>query len=207
MPNPFQAKRKPTIDKTPLRPAPIAPAIGSASWALVMCAPRREREAITSLVRNGWPAWTPMLTQWGTHANVMRRQHAPLFPRYIFVGMAAEGRVSIRQCDYVTAIIGGPERPFVAPAHVVQSLSDRQAAGEFDRTGDPSMQPEARIAAFRPEIGKRVRYLSGPFAGIAGSIAALTPRQRIRVLLDGLQIPVEAPLDAFEEICQPSMAS
>lgn len=198
--------RKPSIDKTPIRPAPIAPAIGASSWALVMCAPRRESEAIISLTRNGWPAWSPMLTQWVTHANVMRRRHAPLFPRYIFVGLSGEGRVSIRQCDYITAIFGDKDRPFVAPSGMVRSLSNRQAAGEFDQTRE-AMQPEARIAAFIPEIGKRVRYKTGPFSTIEGSIAAMTPGARIRVLLDGMQIPVDAPLDAFEEVCKASMVS
>ncbi len=187
-------KREPKLDDSPIDPAPLAPDF-SGTWALVYTAPRKEAQAVADLIANGWPAWCPMMTVWITTRHVKRREHRPLFPRYAFVALAEHGRTPIRECKGVAGLIGQDE-PFPVPLRVIEGLSRRQEAGEFDQT----VAIPDRAAMFR--IGEQIRMSRGPMEGLDGRIVSIGPDGRIRLLMMmlGGEIAVEAGVEQIAAI-------
>lgn len=162
------------IDKTrPLQPAPEA-----TQWLVLIVAPRREADAVQALRDAGHRAWHPQLTTWITSARlrIKSKVNRPLFPRYIFVAKMEGAAKSIEDCDHCGKIIGPVIKPRKECRPLLEVLSSKQAAGEFDGTiAKPiPMFDEGEWAVFADE---------GPFHGLKG-IVQKTEGERVMILMN-----------------------
>lgn len=192
---PSASTREALYDQTPIEPPPLAP-VTPWPWGLVYTAPRGEDEACNDLAEHGWDVFCPRMTIWvADRKSIRHRKLMPLFPRYIFVAISEHGRKPIRDCRSVSALIKTERGPTIVPSRVVITLSDRQAAGEFDQT-----KPEATVMC-PYSVGQVVSLKRGAMEGQVGQIVDISPDMRIRLLMNilGGRISVDVGLDQISE--------
>ncbi len=90
----------------------------------------------------------------------------------------------------------GPKR---IPGSVVLQISLDEMAGAFDETGATKKAHHAKLVEQFPQ-GKRVRVREGSLSGFPGFVEAVTPKDRIRALVDvfGRMVPVEFDVDQLD---------
>jgi transcriptional antiterminator RfaH len=158
-------------------------------WYAVHTHPRAEAQAQDHLHRQGFATYLPCHARTVRHARRAKVTRAPLFPRYLFVGLDPEqGRWrAIASTVGVSHLLCAGGRPLEVPAAVLDALRTREDAGGLVVLDDP--------APFRP--GDRVEVATGPFDGQLGLVKGLTDDQRVVVLLGllGRAVSVELPLD------------
>lgn len=163
------------VDNTkPLQRAPE-----SSKWLIALVEPRCEDKSANSLREAGHLVWYPQMTLWQTNASmrIKAKVNRPLFPRYLFVSKGENASKSIKDCDYVTKLIGdivtgkivdGDDRS----KRLMRQLSDRQVYGEFDTT-----KPLPLL-----ERADQVIVASGPFEDLIG-IVTKTDMERTSIML------------------------
>ncbi len=93
----------------------------------------------------------------------------------------------------------GTDGPKRIPGAIVLQISLDEAAGAFDETGATKKANHAKLTEQFPR-GKRVRPTEGPLSGFAAFVDAVTPKARLRVLVDvfGRMVPVEFDVEQLD---------
>lgn len=153
-------------------------------WFAVNTQPSSEARVCTNLSRQNWSAFCPQVVQTIRSGRRTQSLPRPLFPGYVFVSldMRVDAWRSVDGTFGVRAIVKAGDTPSPLPTGLVESLkemSDAQDCLVFTR--------ELRV-------GEKVRFLSGPFAEMIGSLERLDSRGRVLVLLNllGRQTEVKA---------------
>jgi len=151
-------------------------------WYVVCARPHAETRAFVHLKRQGFQTFLPLYRKTIRHARQFRTVNAPLFPRYLFVALNLDRDRwrSVNGTFGVSRLIMEGERPKSIRSGVVEHLI-------------VATDPYGLVLA-APDLkpGEKVRFASGPFAGLVGELLALDDDGRVRVLLEvmGAQIPV-----------------
>lgn len=173
---PHKTNKGPRIlDKTRELKAILFP---QASWLVVMTAPRRENDAIAALLKEGHLAWHPQSTVYLTsyRHQIKTKVNRSLFPRYIFATRNPNAEKAIPDCDHVSFVVGDVPRARPGLPSLLEILSDKQQAGEFDGT---ITQP---LHSFKRGEQVRVNDESA-FHGL-NAIIERTEGERVLVLLN-----------------------
>jgi len=153
-------------------------------WYVVNTQPNREFRAFFNLRNQGFTAFLPRLRKTVRHARQFRSVTAPLFPRYLFVSLDLDRDRwrSVNGTFGVSHLIMEGERPKPIGSDIVDGLMTAS-----ERDGVLSRAPDLLP-------GARVRFSSGPLAGLVGTLLDLDADGRVRVLLDvmGGKVPVRA---------------
>jgi transcriptional antiterminator RfaH len=167
-------------------------AISSAgtSWYVVQTHSRAEAKAALNLERQGFKCYVPRYARQRRHAGRTDVVIAPLFPRYLFVGieLAAQRWRSILSTMGVSRLVCFGNAPARVPDHVVEGLlSMHDAQGYIQLPAQPRFCP-----------GDDVCILSGPFASHLGLFEGMSDEQRVTILLDllGRKVRVFVDIDA-----------
>jgi transcriptional antiterminator RfaH len=157
-------------------------------WFVAQTQPHAEAKASAHLQRQGFGVYVPRYLKRRRHARRVETVAAPLFPRYLFVGidMTAQRWRSIASTAGVTRLVCHGEQPSAVPDGVVEALQRREDGDRFIRLDTRPL--------FRP--GDRVRVLDGAFATCLGLFDGMADRERIAILLDLLGRKVRVVLDA-----------
>lgn len=159
-------------------------------WYLAHTLPHKESAAQIRLDAQGFDQFLPRRLKTVRHARKMRTICAPLFPRYIFVGLDLD-RDRWRSVNGTAGILGlvmADGRPLPAPRGVVETLilsSDEQQRLLFASDLAP---------------GEKVRLVAGPLAQSLGVLDSLDDRGRVEVLLQimGGDVKVRLPRNWVE---------
>jgi transcriptional antiterminator RfaH len=112
---------------------------------------------------------------------------APLFPRYLFVGidLGAQRWRSIFSTFGVSRLVCNGELPAPIADQVVNGLKSREDASGYVRL------------AFRPNFraGDKIRILEGAFADCLGLYEGMKDSDRVAILLDLLGRKVRVTVD------------
>ncbi len=153
-------------------------------WYAVHTRPKAEDKARLNLENQGFEVYLPKFLKRRRHARRTDWVAAPLFPRYLFVGMdIARARWrAINSTFGVIHLVGDGARPLAVPGPVVAEIRAREDDGGLIRF-------DAR--PFRK--GDRVRILDGAFADLEGLFDGADEKNRIFVLLSllGRQVRVK----------------
>jgi transcriptional antiterminator RfaH len=159
-------------------------------WYVVQSHPNAEQRALAHLERQGFPTYLPRFLKRRRHARRVEIVPAPLFPRYLFVGidLATQRWRSIFSTGGVSRLICQGEQPAAIPERVIDSLKLREDA-------DGYVQLDHR-AGFR--TGDRIRILEGAFVDCLGLYEGMRESQRVAILLDllGRKVRVTVDLEA-----------
>jgi len=155
-------------------------------WYVVHTHTHAETKAAAHLERQGFAVYLPRYRKRRRHARRVETVTAPLFPRYMFVGvdMAAQRWRSIHSTFGVARLVGYGEEPAPVPDFVVESLKCREDAEGF-----------VQLARRRFAPGARVQITDGAFASYLGLFEGMRDDERVTVLLDLLGRKVRVLID------------
>jgi transcriptional antiterminator RfaH len=157
-------------------------------WYVVQSHPNAEHKAVANLERQGFATYLPRYLKRRRHARRVEVVPAPLFPRYLFVGIDLETQRwrSIFSTLGVSRLICNGEMPTPIAEQVIGNLKSREDAIGFVRLNN-------RIL-FR--AGDKIRILEGAFADCLGLYEGMKDSERVAILLDLLGRKVRVTVDA-----------
>jgi transcriptional antiterminator RfaH len=157
------------------------------NWYVAFTQPNSEERAAAHLQNQDYQTYLPRYLKrrrFGRSSN----HAAPLFPRYVFVGMDI-GRQRWRSVNGtvgVSYLICRGDRPICIPEEILSALAARE-----DDSGLVRLLPARSFRA-----GQRVRVTEGLFADQLGLYEGMTDGDRARILLDLLGRKVRVTVDA-----------
>jgi transcriptional antiterminator RfaH len=156
-------------------------------WYVVQSQPNAEAKAVAHLNRQGFETYLPRYLKRRRHARRVEIGPAPLFPRYLFVGIDLEMQRwrSIFSTVGVSRLVCVGDVPTVVPDRVIEALRVRHDAGGYVRLDQrPNLRP-----------GDKIRVLDGAFADCLGLYEGLKDSDRAAILLDLLGRKVRVMID------------
>ena len=161
-------------------------------WFVAYTQLGKETVAEQHLVEQGFEAYLPRFRKIRRHARKTDKVLAPLFPRYLFVGMdEMKGQWrSVQGTRGVSYLLVNGSRPALVPFQILQGLKDRQ--------NEEGLVPVSSLALF--EKGDRVRVSDGVFKEHIGIFDKMDDKQRVQLLLNclGRDVKVSLPSHAVE---------
>jgi transcriptional antiterminator RfaH len=152
-------------------------------WSVVRSLPKRESFAAERLrIDRGYEVFLPVVQT--------QRTFQPLFRGYLFCRIVEQWR-SINSTFGVLCLVRVGDCPAKCPDHEIAALKAMIDGHGFIKLPEAPPPPARRKIA----IGTRVRIASGPFGGMRGLYAGMSPKDREKVLLNllGGQRPVLVP--------------
>ncbi|MBI4969557.1 MAG: transcriptional activator RfaH [Rhodospirillales bacterium] len=160
-------------------------------WYVVHTQPQAERRAHANLVRQGFETYLPCYLKRRSHARKIERVPAPLFPRYLFVGIDPQTMRwrSIYSTFGVSHLISNGDMPAPVPEGVVEAIRARHGHDGLVRLDDP--------IPFKK--GDRVEITQGSLRDLSGLFQCESDDDRVFVLLElmGRPVRVRVPLAAI----------
>ena len=163
-------------------------------WYVAHTQPGSESKAGWHLQRQGFAIYLPRYLKRRRHARHIEWVPAPLFPRYLFVGMdlAVARWRAIRSTIGVAGLVCQGDRPTPVPDGIVEAIKARE-----DDTGVVKL-PAAPLFG----KGDRVHITDGALRGLSGLFEDTADEARIIILLDllGRQLRVHVPLETVQAV-------
>lgn len=158
------------------------------AWYVVQTHANAEARAARNLVRQGFEIYFPQYFRRRSHARKIECVPAPLFPRYLFVGIDPSTQTlrPVQSTLGVSRLVLNGSGPAPISPQVLCSLRERE-----DEAGYVRLDNRPKFA-----LGDRVRVSSGIFADNLGLFDGMADRERVAVLLDLLGRKVRVTLDA-----------
>jgi len=156
-------------------------------WYVVQSQPNAEIKAVAHLNRQGFETYLPRYLKRRRHARRVEIVPAPLFPRYLFVGIDLDQQRwrSIFSTVGVSRLVCNGEMPTAVSGQIVDALRSRHDDRGFVKL---DQRPEFRQ-------GDKIRVLDGAFADCLGLYEGLKDGERIAILLDLLGRKVRVMVD------------
>lgn len=156
-------------------------------WFVAQTQPHAEAKAASHLLRQSFNVYLPRYMKRRRHARKVDNVPAPLFPRYLFVGVneAAQRWRVIQSTVGVTHLICNGEAPAVVHDSIIEALKRREDAAGFIFL---DQRPQFRS-------GDKIRVLEGAFTDAFGLFEGMTDNDRVTILLDLLGRKVRVNLD------------
>lgn len=135
------------------RPIPVV-------WYLAAMPATAQRKALATLKEHRFTVYAPMQTRWKSVPKGPReRVEHPMFPGYIFIGVATWNRFDLLHDVPGIRIIPTAWSP-ISFAAMVADFAFRQCAGEFDQTeGHHYVPPKPMTGPLTTTIGKGISSL------------------------------------------------
>jgi transcriptional antiterminator RfaH len=153
-------------------------------WYLLQCKPLQQARAELNL-QQGFTFYAPAHTVQRLRRGRVDVGTEALFPGYVFIKLHSQSNWrALTATKGVSRVVGFGERPLAVPDALIAGLQQRLQA------------PAAPVALYK--AGDRVLMIDGCFKYIEAIVQAVTPQQRIVVLLNILntQQAVQMPLAA-----------
>jgi transcriptional antiterminator RfaH len=163
-------------------------------WYVAHTQAANEARARWHLENQGFVAYLPRYLKRRRHARRIDWVPAPLFPRYLFVGMdlAVARWRAIRSTIGIAGLVCQCDRPTPVPSGIVEAIKAR----ENDR--GVVVLPAAPLF----DKGDRVNICEGALRGLSGLVEGIADEARIVILLDllGRQLRVHVPLETVQAV-------
>jgi len=159
-------------------------------WHAVHTQARAENKAVFNLQRQGYEAFAPQYRKRRSHARRIEHVPAPLFPRYIFVGLDPDVTPwrAIQSTFGVSYLVCNGDKPAPMPEGIVESIMARR-----DESGFVTM-----FSADTFEKGQSVQVINGALSDQIGLFECKSDSERVVVLLNmlGGWVRVRLPIDS-----------
>ena len=158
------------------------------AWYAVNTHARAEEKARFNLERQGFKVFAPRYLKKRRHARKVDHVPAPLFPRYIFVGMEVE-QVRWRAINSsfgVNHLVSNGNDPTPVPEAVIDAIRLRTDADGWVSLDQPLPYKK----------GEAVRITDGPMKDHEGLFDCADDNERIFILLDLLGRQVRVRMEA-----------
>ena len=145
------------------------------SWYVAHTRPRREKKLKEYCGREGLSAVLPCYRKARKYQRKTVVFHKPLFPGYVFVQMTDRNRLDILRLPGVVQIVSFQGKPAPVPLAEIEALR-RGMIGSVVVHPHPYLQ-----------VGRRVRIVNGPMAGIEGIFVRRKDQVRIVISISLIQ--------------------
>ena len=157
------------------------------TWFVAYTHPRAELLAGRHLENQGFAVYLPRYLKRRRHARKIDWVAAPLFPRYVFVGIDPE-RARWRAIGSTTGVAGlvcSGNEPTPVPSDVLDTIRARENADGHVTLNEATFNR-----------GDPIRIAEGVLAGITGLFERIRDAERVTVMLEllGRKVRVETPL-------------
>jgi transcriptional antiterminator RfaH len=163
-------------------------------WYVAHTQPASEAKAGWHLQNQGFAVYLPRYLKRRRHARRIDWVPAPLFPRYLFIGMdlAAARWRAIRSTIGIAGLVCQGDRPTPVPEGIVEAIQARE-----DDRGVVAL-PAAPLF----DKGDRVHIAEGALRGLSGLFEGIADEARVIILLDllGRQLRVHVPLETVQAV-------
>jgi transcriptional antiterminator RfaH len=153
-------------------------------WAVLASKPRKEQPAMVFLGEEGFEAYCPRVKNRYTGSSPQ-----PLFPGYLFVLLSPQVELAkVRYFPWILKpLIFGGQLACVEPVLIERWRSREGGRGYLRPEAPPPFQ-----------VGQRVRFQAGVFAGMEGTVLEAMPsKDRVRLLLEYLGGTFAVEADRF----------
>lgn len=156
-------------------------------WYVVQSQPNAENKAVAHLNRQGFETYLPRYLKRRRHARRVEVVPAPLFPRYLFVGIDLETQRwrSIFSTVGVSRLVCNGDTPTAVAVDIISALKQREDERGFIKL---DQRPHFRT-------GDKVRVLDGPLDACLALFESISDNERVTILLDLLGRKVRAVVD------------
>jgi transcription termination/antitermination protein NusG len=177
-----------TITNEPASPPSLQATGQDPSWFAVQTWPRYEKRIAERLELKGIEVFLPLFTeqhQWSDRRSLV---HAPVFPHYVFVRIAAtlDTRVSVLRTNGVAQFVGARGAGAPIPDSQIESIQTLLSNGL-------SFSPHPFI-----EVGCRVRIRGGSLDGIEGILVAKNDDPSLVVSVQIIQRSLSVRLTGYQ---------
>ncbi len=163
-------------------------------WYVAHTQPLAEAKASWHLRNQGFAVYLPRYLKRRRHARRTDWVPAPLFPRYLFIGMnlAVARWRAIRSTVGIAGLVCQGDQPEPVPRGIVETIQARE-----NEKGVVTL-----LAAPVFDKGERVRITEGALRGLNGLFESITDEERVIILLDllGRQVCVRVPLENVQAV-------
>jgi transcription antitermination factor NusG len=161
-------------------------ALAHPNWYAVYTCAHHEKRVAAELCARGVEHFLPLYSSLRRWKDRRVRLELPLFPGYVFVRIALRDRLGVVQIPSVVRLVGFGGLPATLPDTEMEVLR----AG-LSRSAIATPYP------FLP-VGRRVRIMGGPFAGLEGVLQRRKSNLRVVVSLNLIQRSVAVDVDAAD---------
>ena len=161
-------------------------------WFVVHTQPLKETVAQQHLAEQGFEAYLPRYKKTRRHARKVDEVLAPLFPRYLFIGIDLEvdqwrSVLGTRGVSYLLMTDG---KPAVVPSRIIEALKNQET--------NEGLVPLNSMALFTK--GDKIRVLEGAFKEYVAVFEKMDDKQRVQLLLNclGREVNISLPSYAVE---------
>ncbi|EKE00951.1 MAG: hypothetical protein ACD_21C00250G0024 [uncultured bacterium] len=162
------------------------------SWFVAHTQPLKENIAKQHLLEQGFEIYLPQFKKTRRHARKIEEVLAPLFPRYLFVGMDLKTSPwrSVNGTRGVSYLLTNDNHPAVVPNEIIENLKAQE--------NEDGLVPVTSLLLFTK--GDKVRILDGAFKDQVAVFETLDNKQRIQLLLNflGREMKISLPYHAVE---------
>ncbi|WP_235075722.1 transcription termination/antitermination protein NusG [Holospora undulata] len=166
---------------------------GCITWCVAHTQPLKELVAQQHLLDQGFEVYMPRFKKTVRHARKVEEKLAPLFPRYIFVGMdlsSARWRSVNSTRGISHLLMSNGLKPATIPTRIINDLHAQEI-------GD-GIVPVASLVSFVK--GEKVRIVEGAFADQTAIFESMDDKSRVQLLLTfmGREMKMTLPTYAVE---------
>lgn len=161
-------------------------------WYAVHTRSRHEYKAHTGLSQKSLTVFLPEMEVWSKRKDRRNKISVPLFPGYLFVQadcLDNEMKLAVLKTVGVVKILGKKENaePMPVPDENIEAIQCL-------------LNKKADVFTFQyPKAGEAARIISGPFAGIEGTVISSNVEKELFVVsIDLLQRSVAIRLEGFQ---------
>ena len=144
-------------------------------WFAIHVRSRHEKAVYTCLSEKGLESFLPLHTQRRRWADRTKTLELPLFPNYVFCRFAPLVRVPVLSTPGVISIVGNRHNPLPVSDEEINALR------VVSRSGLPC-EPLPELL-----VGRHVRVVDGPLAGLSGMVTDVRKNLRLVVGVTLLQ--------------------
>jgi len=163
------------------------------TWYVAHTQPLKEFVAQQNLLDQGYEVYLPKFRKLCRHARKIQEKVAPLFPRYLFVGMDLTTALwrninGTRGVSYV--VMGGENTPSKVPSSIIHDLKSQEVS--------EGVVPLSSLITFSK--GEKVRILEGAFTDQIAVFESMDDKSRVQLLLTfmGREMKMTLPTYAVE---------
>lgn len=161
-------------------------------WFVVHTQPLKETVAQQHLAEQGFEAYLPQYKKTRRHARKVDEVLAPLFPRYLFIGIDLEVDQwrSVLGTRGVSYLLMTDSQPAVVPSRIIEALKNQET--------NEGLVPLNSMALFTK--GDKIRVLEGAFKEYVAVFEKMDDKQRVQLLLNclGREVNISLPSYAVE---------
>lgn len=162
------------------------------NWFVVHTQPLKENIAKQHLLEQGFEVYFPRFKKIRRHARKVDEVLAPLFPRYLFIGMDLEVSRwrSVNGTRGVSYLLTNNNQPAMVANEIINDLKKQE--------NEYGLVPATSLILFAK--GDKVRILEGAFKNQIAVFENLDAKERIQLLLNflGRETKISLPYYAVE---------